>query len=148
MQAFLKNLLFLSILLLLLVFLCNRFLPEKIQSQHAYYLILYFIISTLLIHKAITKAAKKSPQSLIRVYMASTAIRLFTSLIVIVIYGLLFRKQLIGFVLFFLPMYFIFLVFEVASLIKKNKEWTTESLCDKTIPIWDQEMKLKISFST
>ena len=120
MQPFLKNLFLLSIILLLLIFLCNNFLPEKFHSQHAYYLILYFIISTWLIHKAITKAAEKSHQSLIRVYMASTAIRLFTSLIIIIIYGLLFRKQITSFVLFFLPMYFIFLIFEVISLIKKT----------------------------
>ena len=117
-----RNLTILSLLLFLLLFLWNHFLSEKFQSQHAYIIVPYFFISSLLVNKWLAVAERQSPQHFIRTYMASAAIRLLVNLLVIIIYILLFRPLAMNFVLIFMVLYFIYLIFEVVVLMSGKKQ--------------------------
>jgi hypothetical protein len=116
-----KKLILFSLLLLIIALLWNHFLPENLQAVYAVYILIYFFVSTLFVHRLLIKANKKSPQNFVRTYMSSTGIRLLLNLMVIFIYILIDhnRGTRIGFALSFFFFYFSFQIFEVTSLMKE-----------------------------
>ena len=122
MKLFNRNLTILSLLLFLLLFLWNHFLSEKFQSPHSYFIVVYLFLSGLFVSKWLAEAEKISSQNFIRTYMASSAIRLFANLTLILSYILLFRDMAMNFVIFFLVLYFIYLIFEVVMLMRGKKQ--------------------------
>lgn len=116
-----KKLIFFSLLLLIITILWNYFLPENLHAVYAIYILIYFFISTLFVHRLLLKANKKSPQNFIRTYMGSTGIRLLLNLFIIFVYILIDhnRATKIAFALTFFFFYFSFQIFEVSSLMKE-----------------------------
>ncbi len=122
MQKFTRSLILLSAVLLLLIMSWNHFLPSRLTSPHANYILIYFVFSTAIFHHFFIKANAQSPQNFIRTYMASTALKLLLNLIVIIIYILVNREHAIIFVLSFLAIYFVFLIFEIIALQKELRK--------------------------
>ncbi len=116
-----KKLLLFSILLLVIALLWNHFLPENLHTLFAIYILIYFFLSTLIVHRLLIRANKKSPQNFVRTYMGSTGIRLLLNLLIIFVYILIDhnRETRIEFALSFLFFYFSFQIFEVSSLMKE-----------------------------
>ncbi len=115
-----KTILF-SLLLLLITLLWNQFLPKNFHSVYAPFILLYFFVSIMIVHPLLMKSNKKSSQSFIRAYMGSTAIRLFSSILIIFIFLLINKNQpeRITFAVTFMFYYFSFQIFEVVSLLKE-----------------------------
>jgi L-asparagine transporter-like permease len=116
-----KKLIIFSLLLLIIALLWNHFLPEELHAAYAIYILIYFFVVTLVVHRLLIKANKRSPQNFVRTYMGSTGIRLLLNLLVIFVYILIDhnRAARIGFALSFLFFYFAFQIFEVSSLMKE-----------------------------
>src|ERR1035437_4171951 len=116
-----KKLILFSLLLLIITLLWNYFLPENLHAIYAIYILIYFFISTLFVHRLLLKANKKSPQNFIRTYMSSTGIRLLLNLLIIFVYILIDHNHStkIAFALTFFFFYFSFQIFEVSSLMKE-----------------------------
>jgi hypothetical protein len=101
----------------------NHFMPAGYQSPHAYFIVIYFALLTWIIRGMGLRIHERSPKDFVRFFMGSTALRLFLHLIVILIYGLANRAGAVHFIMAFLAIYFVFLIFEVATLnrsLRKN----------------------------
>ena len=66
----------------------------------------------------IIKASEKTPSAIIRVYMMSSALKLFAYILIIVIFMLYDKVSGKAFALGFLAHYFLFSAFELISLIR------------------------------
>ena len=116
-----RKLFFFFLAIVLLVVCWNHFTSENLESPAAIFIALYFFILTAIVHRFLIKANAKSPQSFVRIYMASMTLRFFLNLIVIIAYALINRSGLLIFVVTYLLIYFAFLIFEIISLQKDLK---------------------------
>ncbi len=82
----------------------------------------FFVAVTTLIHFVLLKAAEESPRKFVTLFMGITGIKLFGYLIIILLYAFLKREVALGFILFFLLMYFLYTAFEVITLLKHFKK--------------------------
>lgn len=102
--------------------LWQQYAAERFQSHLAWFIWGFFIAVTAIIHVVLMKAADESPKKLIVWFMAITGIKLFTYLIIILIYGLLNGADALGFVILFLVFYFLYSAFEVVALLRHLKK--------------------------
>ena len=117
MKNFLKQLLLFSGALAILIFLWNTFLPEKFKAQELWIVLVFLSVITLGVHAFLTNPAN-TPQQFVRSFMLITFLKLFVYLIIIGVYAYLNREQAVKFILSFLVLYFVFMIFEVATLTK------------------------------
>ena len=82
----------------------------------------YFSVLTVAFHYGTVKTTQSRPQVFIRYFMAATSIKLLLHLGVIVIYSVLNRPLAITFIITFMIMYFLFTIFEVILLARKEKK--------------------------
>ncbi len=118
----LKNTIVFSFVLIVLALLWNLFVSESLKSPTSPYIVIYFFIATVVTHRLLMKSNKQSPQNFIRVYLGTTAFRLFLNLIIIIAYMLINRAGAMSFTLSFLVFYFLYLIFEIISLQKDLKK--------------------------
>ena len=120
MQKFYLRLFLLSAVVSLLLFVWNSFGPLNFRNNLTWYALVFFILSTAVIHFFMTESAKKSPQVFVRSFMAVTTIKLLAYLLFIVVF--LMNRPPGGkvFVLHFLFLYFIYTSFETYQLFKSE----------------------------
>lgn len=120
MQKFYLRLFLVSAITAALLFLWNSMGPQDFRSQLTWYALVFFILSTALIHYFLTQSAKQSPQVFVRSFMAVTTIKLLAYLLFIVVF--LMNRPPGGkvFVLHFLFLYFVFTSFETYQLFKSQ----------------------------
>jgi hypothetical protein len=118
---FIKIALF-SVFPLIIILLWQEYASPRFQTNLTWGIWLFFILSTSLIHGILVKAAQESPRKFITTFIASTGLKLFIYLIIILIYALLKRESALGFVIFFLVMYFLYSAFEITALLKYLKK--------------------------
>lgn len=121
-QSFFLKLFLFSIFTAGVVLLWQQYAAPRFQTELAWLLWGFFIAVTAGIHVVLMKASDESPKKLIIWFMAITGIKLFSYLIIIMIYGLLKGEAALGFVILFLVFYFLYSAFEVASLLKHFKK--------------------------
>ncbi len=115
---FLKNNLYLSILLLLILFSAMKFLPVlKLNNRH-FFIILFFFVFSLIVHYFILKTAEKKAKMFISYFMGSTLVKLILYCSIIITYILNFKEDAKTFTVVFLVSYLIYTMFEVISLQK------------------------------
>ena len=83
---------------------------------------IYFAFVTLVFHLAVVASTKSRPQVFVRFFMASTTIRLFLHMGILVIFSFTYRPLAFRFILTFLVVYFVFTIFEVILLSKQIKK--------------------------
>lgn len=98
-----------------------RYMPSEKHFPHPWIILGFFILATLLIHFVIVKAAAKNTSAIIRVFMLSTVIKLFTYILIIVVYMLNDPAHGKLFAIGFLAHYFLFSGFELTSIIRQFK---------------------------
>jgi len=104
------------------MFTWNRIGPLNFRNEAAYYALLFFAISTAIIHQLLSRAAKKSAQVFVRSFMAITTFKILAYLLFIVVYLLNRPPGGKVFVLHFLMLYFIFTAFETYQLFKNKTQ--------------------------
>ena len=113
-----KNTIIFSIILITLSLIWNYYVPEKFTSPTMPFIVIYFALSTVIVHELLIKTNNESPKNFIRTYMGTTALRLFLNLMIIIVFMLVNRSGAMAFALAFLVFYFLFLIFEIVSLQK------------------------------
>lgn len=111
-----------SLLTLGILFAWQQFASDRFQSDLMIPLLLFFILSTALIHYVLVKVDQKNPKLFVGYFMGITAIKLFGYLIVITVYALLKKEAALGFTLWFLVLYLLYSGFEVVMLMKHLKK--------------------------
>ncbi len=119
-QNFIRNILFLNIIIIILFFLIFKF--TRIGDFYLSIfpiLLLFFNIITIIFHYfQITGKEKKFFQK----FMLTSTIKLFIFLIFLIVYVFLNKENAVPFIVFYLILYFIFQFFEIISLLKAFKK--------------------------
>jgi hypothetical protein len=107
----------------LLVFCWNLFIPIEYTSNDAYFVVSYFYLFSFATHFLLVKSMNDENKNLFTFrYMGISGIKLFLSLIIIFIYAFSNKSRVIPFAILFLLIYFLFTGFEIASLLKRLKK--------------------------
>ena len=122
-KSFLIRLLFFSLIAFGLIFIFQQYGPLRFKTSLYWVILLFFIISKAIIHIVLVNTSNKDSKNFVSLFLGITGIKLFSYLIIIITYGLINREGAAGFILCFLFSYFLFSVFEVASLLKHFKKW-------------------------
>lgn len=120
-KPFLLKLSGLTLIVGALLFLWNFYTPETHTINNAYIIPLYFFVLTTLLHIRLIKAAGKEPKNFVYAFMGSTALRMFITLIALIVYIFIDRPGAMNFAVAFLFCYFIYLIFEVVELQRSFK---------------------------
>lgn len=99
----------------------QRFAVPRFQTEHAWFIWGFFVLSTCFIHLVLMRAVE-TPKKFIYYFMGITGIKLFAYLMIILIYALIRREAALGFTLVFLIMYFLYTGLEVFALLKHFKK--------------------------
>ncbi len=128
-MSYLLKLILFSLIITASVVAWNMFIPKEYVSIHAYFIIPFFFIYSYLTHLSLTKALTSDNKNAFTMrFMGATGIKLFFSLIFIVVYSFVNKAGLIPFAVLFLFLYFAFTIFETMILfkeLKKNKQTTS-----------------------
>jgi len=120
--AFLKKLTLFSLSIFLLAFLIFHYLiPVSFINILPFAFLFYFLL-TAATHLFLLKVAKQRIQRFIPSFIGATALKLFISLTVLIIYVLLNRIQAIQFILFFFMLYICFSTFEIIAILRYFKK--------------------------
>ncbi len=96
----------------------KQFAPVRFQTDLAWAIWVFFVLSTTAIHVILMKQLE-APKKFVFYFMSLTGVKLFSYLMIILIYALLKRQAALGFTLFFLTMYLIYTGLEVFMLLKQ-----------------------------
>ncbi len=122
LRSFYISLAIFSLAVLGALLLFQHYASARFQTSFFWIIWAFFVGSTALIHFILTKAAEQDPKKFVNYFMGITALKLFTYLIIIMVFGLLNRDNAIGFIICFLITYFLYSIFEVATLMKHFKK--------------------------
>lgn len=111
------------------IYFWNRFLPGEYTNMHAYFVLPFFVIYSFLSYQSLSKSLDSENKNAFTVrFMASTGLKLFACLIVIVVYGFLNKAQIVSFAVLFLFMYFVFTSLETIALFKEIQNRKKQSI--------------------
>lgn len=115
---FVKNLLFLTVIVFVVFYAIAYFLPASLSSPAMPYLIILSFSVTLLFHYVVLKASEKKFNRFISYFMMATVAKLLLYIVIIFLYVYLNRSDTLPFVITFLLLYFIYSIFEIINLLK------------------------------
>lgn len=118
LKSFFIQLSIFSFVTLALVLLWNQYASARFQTETTWFIWVFFIVTTTLIHLFLVKSTEKEPKKFVVNFMLVTAIKLFGYLIIILAYALIKREAALGFTVFFLAMYMLYSGFEVFTLLR------------------------------
>lgn len=123
MLDYFKKLSLFSIIVGIAIYAWNKIMQPEFVFQKAWYLLTLFFIITALMHAGFTRAGEKGGQHFIRYFLASTTLKLFFYLLIIVVYVMTKQADAIQFAVCFLALYLLYTIFETFHLLKhfKNK---------------------------
>lgn len=117
---------YLLIALITFVLACIHFVGIQLTEMtwHPSYIVLYvyFPLITSLIHFVLLKQIYKRPQLFINYFMGSMTVKLFLSMILLLVVLYTTPKVRISFALIFMAMYLIYTALSVVVLFKKLKQ--------------------------
>ncbi|MBZ0243287.1 MAG: hypothetical protein K8F24_08755 [Bacteroidales bacterium] len=100
--------------------LVNSFLPEWTTPAWPY-LLIFFLAANFSLYLLYVRAIEKKMSSFTNFFMLATFLKLLLYLVVIVVYLLFNREDVVPFVLTFLVYYILFTVLEVGAVSKVSK---------------------------
>ncbi len=118
LKSFFIQLTIFSFFTLAIVLLWNQYASVRFQTETTWFIWVFFIVTTTLIHLFLVKSTEKEPKKFVVNFMLVTAIKLFGYLIIILAYALIKREAALGFTVFFLAMYMLYSGFEVFTLLR------------------------------
>lgn len=95
----------------------------NIQLSLVYFIAYVYLIGfNLVAHHYLVKANNERPQKFINTFIAVLGLKMFMSLLLVLVLGLSFKDELLPLVISFLILYFCYTIFEIKSLLKLPKE--------------------------
>ncbi len=118
-NAFLAKLIIFSIIVAILFFFLEPHFTGKSAYPNHYYIQLFIMVITWVIHLGLMRAGERSDAAFIRFFMGATGMKLLLFLSIMMVYGLLNKEQAFGFILHFFIYYLLYTTFEVALMYSK-----------------------------
>jgi hypothetical protein len=115
---YLSNLLIFSAILGIIALIISLIVPKTYLSPALPFLLVFFIATSLLSFYYLLKATGKRFIKFVNTFLLTIIIKLFLYAVVIIAYVLLYRNDLIPFMLGFFVLYLCYTIFESASIIK------------------------------
>ena len=122
MKNFLIKLFVFVLIVAIFDFCWIHFMPHEKHIPHTWLMLAFFCVLTALFHFLSISASKGQPQSFVRYYLGTTALRLFLYIMAIVAYRFYDKPTLAPFTIGFMIHYFLFTAFEVPVLLKELKK--------------------------
>lgn len=119
--SFLKRLFIFSAIIGLLAVLSFITLPQEYLSVSIPYLLLFFFAITSLSHYFVLNAINQRTSRFVNYFMISIFVKLVFYSVLIVLYSLLNKEDIIPFVIVFFIYYLFFTVFELFEILKATK---------------------------
>ena len=126
MINYLRQLTFISITLIVLQLFVFYALDFKLSFLYVIPY-LYLIGFNIVAHHFLLKANAERPQKFINTFIAVLGLKMFMSLLLVLVLGLSFKEQLLPLVISFLILYFCYTIFEIKSLLNLPKERANKS---------------------
>lgn len=118
-SRFLVKLLLFSAIVAVGVYFWEQFGPAAFRTPMIWFSLGFFVMLTALLHFILVTTSKGDPKKFIRSYMLVTVLKLFASLLVVVIFMLADRAGAKAFAITFMLLYFIYTGFEVFTLLRR-----------------------------
>jgi len=93
---------------------------ERLSYSSLFIILFFLILSNALFHQQL-KVVNERIMRFVNRFMIITGLKLFGFLFIILAYGFIDRKGLVGFALVFLVVYFTFSIFEIIHILKIQK---------------------------
>ncbi len=119
-KEMLKTLLFGGILALISFLVFHYVVPEHYFNAFPF-LLLLFILYSIFSHIFLDQSDTLRPQALLNRYLFVTSAKLFLLLMVVVFYVVVIREKAAAFLISLLIIYFIFLIFDISTLLGKSR---------------------------
>lgn len=115
-----KSTLFFTLIALLLQAFIAYFVESSVSSKPYFYVVIgsasYFSLFLIFGMRFLLKSIKGRPQAFVYTFMGYSGIKMFSSAILIVVLGLVFRPLIIEIALCVLVQYFLYMAFEIVHL--------------------------------
>lgn len=121
LKRFSIRLLIATVLAALVTFLINNQLPAEWVSPAWPYLLLFFLVTNISLYSLYIRAKEKKLSSFTNFFMLATFLKLLLYLVIIIVYLLYNREDVIPFLLTFFVYYVLFTVLEVNAVSKVSK---------------------------
>ena len=118
---YLKNVIVFGALLSLVAGILSFTLPDEYFVKQVWIILVYFIMLSALFQYVLLQKEKGDPKKYVRAFLASTTIKLFFHVIVLIVLALINRDQAIPLIITFFSCYLLFTIFEVVMQLKKPK---------------------------
>jgi hypothetical protein len=119
MIRFLIRLLIYSAAVFTLFYFAQAHLPPRFAFPGFWQIQIFMIAVALVSHAGLERAGLKGNQYFVRQFMATTGLKLFLYMIVMVGFAVLNREMAVGFIVHFFMMYLLYSVFEIAFIYKR-----------------------------
>ena len=111
-----------SCLSFLCVYFWNSLMPTEYYNPHVYFVVVFFSLFSFLSYFFLTNSMKDENKNAFTLrFMATSGIKLFLSLFIIVIYAFVNKKQIVPFAILYLFTYFLFTGVETFFLYRKTQ---------------------------
>jgi hypothetical protein len=122
-MSYLVKLILFSLVLTAAVVAWNMLAPPDYRSMAAYILLPFFVLYSYVTHLFLTRAlASENKNAFTLQFMGATGIKLFLSLIILVVFGVFNKPQIVPFAILYLFIYFAYTGFETVILFKLTKQ--------------------------
>jgi hypothetical protein len=108
----------LTIAIVIILFAGEAFRPDLFAGRIKWAILGLFVVATFVQHYFMLHPDYQKPAAMVRVFMATSAIKLMAYVFLIVVFILFFRPHARKIIIWFLVFYSIFTVFENALLFK------------------------------
>lgn len=122
MAKYSKTLIIVTIVVALLTFLAQLFLPENFVTPAWPMVLLFFLVINFLCYWATVSANDGKPNRFITRFMGLTVARLFLFLIIIAVYAFTRKDDVVPFTILFFIYYLIFSIFEILAVLRLTKQ--------------------------
>ena len=119
---YLKNVIVFGALLSLAAGILSFTLPDEYFVKQVWMILVYFIVLSAVFQYVLLLKEKGDPKKYVRAFLASTTIKLFIHIVVMIILALTDRDKATPIIITFFICYLLFTVFEVTMQMKKPKQ--------------------------
>lgn len=122
MKNFLLKLLVFSLIIACIEYAWQYFAPTNKHMPYSWIALAFFILITALFYYLSIRTSKGKPQSFIRFYMASTALRMMLYLVIILAFRYIKPHAFVPFAIGFMVHYLVFTIFETPMMLNELKK--------------------------
>jgi hypothetical protein len=121
-NIFIGKLVAFTVIIAAILYILSLFIPARYFSPALPYLILFFLVFTILVHYILMKASGNNGRKFVNGFMMATLLKFFVYIPLIIAYVWTNKDDLIPFVIGFFALYLAYTVFEVVAIVKYSNK--------------------------